>query len=738
MRLSVTLAFCSLGGGLSAQGPALAFRGDFRIGSTISLDLDDQPGSGYALALATGLLVQPIVTPLGPWHLDASALVIATGTMAANRVSVPLAIPNDPWLVGARIHAQGFTTRLLLSATDDFVIGNTVQELTEKNAARWTAGADDGSSTFTLADDPVTKRVGATSVRWQTGAPFLAFVQYPDTRNASWDLRGNTHLELQVLAQNPNPNGFQGQWPVVRLGDRDGAWFQYAPSVDYLNQARTGWITLRIPLGGDAIWTVTQKGTPSLARIDWLELQGDTWDSGFTLWLDGLAFVPAGVARPFAPSLDAPDLDVGYVERLPRYLRYSVAYPAGVPTLVPGTESEKRWPAPSENVTFRAHLRNPGRRASGPIAFAWSVDGQPKQTGTLSSLPPGGAATHDFVWSWQGGRHLLRFAATPVWNVAQVATANDALELASDALTFGFTIEQSVFARLDATPNRYGSFSATGWLQAQLAHMTELFTTSTYSPVAPNGALQRVRIDKLTLVPDGTLGSFPPEDREVDGQWGFPVRTLAEYMNHATLANQPLLHELSHQLGLVDLYQLNLAPANNLVNGKEFYQADGGLMGGGSIAPHSGGTYYASHDVFGLNVTLGSRRGYYGEYFFALPQTCVLALADLAGPLPNTNVRIYQTQMNLLDATPEITGTTDANGELTLPNRTCPTATTATGLTLRPNPFATIDVVGRNGLFLVEALTASGSKYAFLPITDLNLAWASGATGRHVQPIQVR
>ena len=63
---------------------------------------------------------------------------------------------------------------------------------------------------------------------------------------------------------------------------------------------------------------------------------------------------------------------------------------------------------------------------------------------------------------------------------------------------------------------------------------------------------------------------------------------------------------------------------------------------------------------------------------------------------------------------------------------------TATGHHLRANPFGQVSVVGQNGLFLVEAVAVGGRiGYAFLPITALNLAWASGETERAVHELRV-
>ena len=114
----------------------------------------------------------------------------------------------------------------------------------------------------------------------------------------SGDLRDARALHFQIYAENPNL-GFQSGSPWIRLQDGVGNFVEYqycrggAP-YDLLNEARDRWQTYDIPLAGvpDGVdgWRRTLQGAPIFADIQSLEIHADTWDSGFTLWFDGMDF----------------------------------------------------------------------------------------------------------------------------------------------------------------------------------------------------------------------------------------------------------------------------------------------------------------------------------------------------------------------------------------------------------------------------------------------------------------
>ena len=723
----------------TAQGTECVFEGDYRLGHRVAFASISPTAYAFLDVMSFGQSTWPTWTPFGTYHLD---LVNSSvfGVPAVNGVGTySFFLPVSSSFVGVRVFGQSFGLNDDLSTVADFVVCGLQEDFAERNGEQWFVGADDETSASTVTEDTVLRAVGTNSVRWDSTAPFNSYLRFPANRNGQWYVGDNTHLEFLVRVSNPNV-GFQGPQPVVRIGSGNWCWVEYRPTTDLLTPLNhlNGWTPIRIPLAGDANWTRTTHGCNEIFGVDWIEIAADTWNTGFTLWVDGLCFTPAGVPRPYAPSLQESDLDVTRIERFPHYLRYAVSYDpvSGNPYLTPGTEGEKRWPDPGEPVVFRADIKNAGRRDTSTFQVFWFVDDLLVATHTRTSLVPGARVIDEFQWNWQPGRHWIRCRVAPIDGTRQVTEMNDHLEIETDALTFGFTMEQATYDALNAVPNVLGSYSAEDWLNGQLQHMNEMFRDSTYQPFAPHGAMQRVRMDKLTVVPSaGTV----PEDREVDGQWTFPASSAQEYRNYATRPAWALLHELSHQLGVIDLYQMNLEPANNLVNGRGFVQTNPGIMGGGTIESHTGGLFYASHDVFGLNATLGFRRGHYGEYLYKVPASVEVELREGATVLGNVPVRIFQKDKatGQVDNVPEITGTTSALGRLLLPNRTVVPVTTATGATLGPNPWGQVDVVGRNGLFLVEAATPAGLRYGFFTIQDANLEYARGNTTACLLTVQL-
>ncbi len=213
-----------------------------------------------------------------------------------------------------------------------------------------------------------------------------------------------------------------------------------------------------------------------------------------------------------------------------------------------------------------------------------------------------------------------------------------------------------------------------------------------------------------------------------------------------------LLHELMHQLGMIDLYGITITSDRNdvltpdgLPHGGTYGYGRPGLMGGGDIAPHDqtpgAALYLSEHTVHGLNSNTGSRRGYYGEYLYDVPETVELLVLDSAGnPAANTTVRVFQMEAGRLPNTPVITGTTDGHGRFALPNRApLGTFTTGTGHTLGANPFGTINVVGANSLALIELARPSGDfDHAWFNLTDANLAYRAGHTSTWTHTISSR
>ncbi len=449
--------------------------------------------------------------------------------------------------------------------------------------------------------------------------------------------------------------------------------------------------------------------------------------------------------EPLGRLLTAPsgvDLDITYINRTPTYWAYCVDYPNGIPTLCPGTEGEKRWPSSGELVSFTAHIVNKGTIASPAFAYKWFIDGVEVASGSLAGLNPGAEATATYQWPWghimDGERvvddHTVRFSVDPANAISETYENNNSLEDRTNALSFHIGITSDMVAAYNTPWNPSFSYSAEDWLQRQIAAMNWALANSSYD-TSPAGATERVRINQIEVT------ATSPNNRGTSYSGGYDPVTDVDWS---------LVHELSHQVGLIDLYRLNISVTSVQVVDGEGFPANFGfawprwdLMAGGDIAPHTDHHLYSSHSVGGISSTKGYRRGYYGEYQFDIPEHSYLRILDSQGnPADGVAVALYQRTgpSNAmgeleLDNIPEITGMTGADGML-LSNRAAGGGvTTRTGHTLRDNPFGIVDVVGVRNRFLTKLSKEDHEEFVWLDITAFNLAYWQGHTDSYTLDI---
>lgn len=450
-------------------------------------------------------------------------------------------------------------------------------------------------------------------------------------------------------------------------------------------------------------------------------------------------------ASPVAPP-NLPDIQVAWISREPLYPAYDVEYVDGwTPTLRPGTENARHWPAPGETITYSAHIANRGLQPSGYFVYRWLVDGAEAARGAVAGLAPGEWLTLTFSTQWQQARSWVSFEADVGDAIAEVSDQNNSLSVASDALYQDIRVHPYVYEAFTHYQNARGTYNFEDWLQTHYAQMNERFAQAVY-PLSPQGILDRVRVNTVRVTTDVQRG-LPNHD----GGWQFAVeaddpdtpedesRQSAENYarEYAQRIDWGLIHELTHQLGFIDLYQVGVEADRVTLPGNDglpllmaYACRNCDIMSGGDTAPYNDPTYYSSYSAAAINRNYGQRRGYYGEFLFDIPETNVLVLRDNRGePLPGAHVQIFQTFENSLPATPVITGVSDGNGVFILPNRPISVeVTTATDHTLRPNPFGRINVVGVNAQLLVKVSRGEHEDYTWRQILDFNMAFWSGLT----------
>ncbi|NUN47465.1 MAG: hypothetical protein HUU15_01380 [Candidatus Brocadiae bacterium] len=485
------------------------------------------------------------------------------------------------------------------------------------------------------------------------------------------------------------------------------------------------------------------EGRDTVQLRDGTELRGRVLDFGTcvgVLGADGTTILERPLVRSLkcSPAADRPeiqDLGVTFIERLPR-LRSNhdnVEYENGLPRLR-RPNPDPMWPRDGQDAAFVAHVRNHGTAPAAPFAFRWAIDGAPAGAGQGGALKPGESAEFRLEWPWKRGDHTVAFeidAGRP-----DFSRANDRLEDRTDALGFLIVVERSTWEEFSRVPNMRGTFAFEDWVQAHFEVANVLFMDSIY-PACPEGCLDRWRVDRIVVVDAGGT-AFDPQawdrslselrrDGKADGTWYEGVWQFTpwdDYTRRAAEFDWGFLHEMGHQVGLIDLYVLDRRVTVPLRDGSRrsvvhHYHDSADMMNG--HGPHRFGEFQSA----ALNRTRGRHRGFYGDHLYDLPSRIRIRVLDAAGaPAPAVPVRVWQPVRERLDGPPVIEGQTDGSGFLELPNRPVPGTphTTPDGFTLRANPFGLVDVVGGNAVLLVEIGPGSATEFHAIELPTLVVA----------------
>jgi hypothetical protein len=494
-----------------------------------------------------------------------------------------------------------------------------------------------------------------------------------------------------------------------------------------------------------------------------------------------LALLPtAGWAGPTT----APDLDVTHISITPRPPSYQPRYYGGYGHPVdPNTNAEipleqaqaiKHYHAPGDIVTFTAHVVNHGQAPSASFTYTWTVDGTVIGTGSsealaanaratgngtytvrgfngnpngytykTATLTPGTFADFSITWPWVEGPHQVSFTVTPqAGSPVELSTRNNTRTDWTDAMAFFMTVRRSAYNAFTTVKNFVdtgtagypagpGSYSFEDWVQYHVDLTHDKFAKSVY-PTAPQGIKEHIRLDTLLILDDTEPNENLGDLRAVNGwdsTWPF-----GNYPSgNAQTKDWGLPHEWGHQLGLMDLYNLDLIPSENKALDVDGYPTGLGRTAhqGGMMRNH-GDTIFAESDALALNSQVGRRRGWYGDFQYLIPLQNRVRVLNTAGlPVANAEVLAYQTKP--ITNTPVFQGTTDADGYFALPNRPAAHNTTeykpgATTLyTQHDNPFGTVDVVGNASSLLFRVRSGSERAFFWLDITDFNRAyWTTG------------
>jgi hypothetical protein len=165
-----------------------------------------------------------------------------------------------------------------------------------------------------------------------------------------------------------------------------------------------------------------------------------------------------------------------------------------------GLRKYKQNPEPSETVTFTGHIRNHGSVRAGAFSYAWLLDGKPVGGSQCKGLDPEEEMTAEQKWQWLAGPHTvgLHIQGKPY---DEISTENNALTDRTDAWCFLIILDSEEERKKAWDPH-----------------------------------------------PQGVQG--------YDGAWWF-AESIPWAEAVCKIYDWGLIHELMHQLSLIDNYHLN-------------------------------------------------------------------------------------------------------------------------------------------------------------------------------------
>jgi hypothetical protein len=143
---------------------------------------------------------------------------------------------------------------------------------------------DQPDCTTTIQRQPAGPDGAAVQISTNAAFAFTASLGLP-----GFDLSGYSTLSFSVQARNPNPDGWQGNFPMVTLMG-GMAPTQFQPDTNLLPLALGDWVSIDIPLSGGNGWSrFDPLGEPDLSAVYSIAFGADTWgDQAYDIWIDNV------------------------------------------------------------------------------------------------------------------------------------------------------------------------------------------------------------------------------------------------------------------------------------------------------------------------------------------------------------------------------------------------------------------------------------------------------------------
>ncbi len=268
-----------------------------------------------------------------------------------------------------------------------------------------------------------------------------------------------------------------------------------------------------------------------------------------------------------------PDLDVTFIERTPRYVPGPWVYPATGPQYMGVmdnifTEEDfkgdyKQWPSEAEPVVFTVHVANKSDKLAPVCLFTWYLDDKKVASGKLPSIKPWQEVTQSYKWRWRTGAHTIGFQVDEKDSVKEICEKNNSLEDRTDASALQMRVTRELYEAWHTKPNGIGSYSFEDWVQRHIKIMNGVLAVTKYPKTAPDGILERVRVDEVVIMSKEEMQAAPPQRLGYDGGWNyyddnfgkdnswFDFHIKDDFVNSIDTG---LIHELTHQIGIIDMY----------------------------------------------------------------------------------------------------------------------------------------------------------------------------------------
>jgi hypothetical protein len=463
-----------------------------------------------------------------------------------------------------------------------------------------------------------------------------------------------------------------------------------------------------------------------------------------------LAFCALAALAQGPPA--TPDLAVTFIEMTPKYPAYQVEYdPGGLnPRLSQESAAhDKRWPDAGEEMTLTAHITNQGGAGSGSFEVQWVLDGEPYgQPLSVGGLPPGGEITLETTWPWEDAQHEMGLTVDTGEAIDEIAEHNNTHTIHTHALNLIMVCDPATYQGFAEVPNLLGTYSWEDWANAHIDYMNQMFENAIY-PVTPNGCRERVRVDRIVIATQEEWEQeINPADNRIqfqghDGGWFYVMP--GAYGERASVIDWGLIHELGHQLGLIDEYQFDVAWENNRAPDPAGDPVLIGYYGStvDSMMHGHGPVPFSDFAAIHLESQLHRRRGFYGDVQFNVPLRNEVRVLDREGrPVAGAVLSFHQKADGYrVPADPVFTLTTDERGMAELPNRDIgvePYSPVGTNYLYRDNPFGPIGIVGGNNVFFIRIEARGHTEYQWMDIMEFVRAFFTGNQDHWLKPLQTR